>query len=52
LSVIHRHAHADNAVQFGAGNKALLSASGNSTVRLDNCEYCALLIERLQGKAH
>ena len=51
LSAIHRHADAVNAVQFGPGDKALLSASDDGTVRLDSCEYCALSIDQLQGKA-
>ncbi len=51
LSAIHRHADAVNAVVFGPGDKALLSASDDGTVRMDACEFCALSIDQLQGKA-
>jgi WD40 repeat protein len=51
LSAIHRHAEAVNAVAFGPGDKALLSASDDGTVRLDSCEFCALTIAQLQDKA-
>jgi WD40 repeat protein len=51
LSAIHRHAEAVNAVVFGPGDKALLSASDDGTVRFDGCEYCALAIAQLQDKA-
>lgn len=51
LSAVHRHAEAVNAVAFGPGDKALLSASDDGTVRLDGCEFCALTIAQLQDKA-
>ena len=51
LSAIHRHAEAVNAVEFGPGDKGLLSASDDGTVRLDACEFCALSIAQLQVKA-
>lgn len=51
LSAIHRHADAVNAVAFGPGDKALLSASDDGTVRFDRCEFCALSIAQLQDKA-
>ncbi|MBL8350147.1 MAG: AAA family ATPase [Burkholderiaceae bacterium] len=51
LSAIHRHADAVNTVLFGPGDKTLLSASDDGTVRLDGCEYCALPIDQLQARA-
>ena len=51
LSAVHRHGGAVNAVEFGPGDKGLLSASDDGTVRLDACEFCALSIAQLQGKA-
>jgi WD40 repeat protein len=51
LSAIHRHGEAVNAVEFGPGDKGLLSASDDGTVRLDACEFCALSITQLRDRA-
>ena len=51
LSAIHRHGEAVNAVEFGPGDKGLLSASDDGTVRLDACEFCALAIAPLRERA-
>ena len=51
LSAIHRHGEAVNAVEFGPGDKGLLSASDDGTVRLDACEFCALSIAQLRDRA-
>ena len=51
LSAIHRHGEAVNAVEFGPGDKGLLSASDDGTVRLDACEFCALAITPLRERA-
>lgn len=51
LSAIHRHGEAVNAVAFGPGDKALLSASDDGTVRFDSCQFCALSIAQLQDQA-